>query len=182
MRITPEHAAKAVSDAAGEPVDPEHIHLMEPSELPGTIVVSQHWTTHSAILRGVFVDGEFGSAEDQLGKALARAGWAEADETQRGKLALAWVEHVLYGYSGHVLREASHVFGKKGRPKFSPPATAARADGSIRVSLWLREVEAGKSGTKAFWQAEVVVASDGGALTARSLHRFEVSNRELFRR
>jgi len=84
-------------------------------------------------LEGAFVNSVYIEEGAELTqKALNGLGWKKANQVQREKLALTWIEKGLLAFST-VLYTKDKDF-KDG--EFQPPIVASKDDGEITVTLW----------------------------------------------
>lgn len=106
-------------------------------ELPKAVVVGSFAHDYGCSFQGVFLGlSYFEEGDARLSKsALDFLGWQGANQAERERLALLWVEKGLLAFLT-VLAERDADF-KDGQ--FQPPRVVSQENGEVVVTLWIRK-------------------------------------------
>lgn len=106
------------------------------SKLPGIVAVGGFAFDRGCRLEGVFINSQYVASDDNSmsRSALEALGWKTMNQSQREKLAEAWVENGLLGFLT-VISEKNEDFAGRA---FQSIQTVTRPDGDTAVTLWIR--------------------------------------------
>ena len=123
---------------AGESLDARCVRRVAEGPFAGAIVVGGFAHDRGCRASGVHMRCCFHAPETAAAAPLlAAAGWASADDTRRGELAIAFADHILHAFQDRFLRETNPHFAKA-QKRFAPPTVKSSGAG-VAVRGWLRE-------------------------------------------
>lgn len=139
------------------------------NSLPGIIVVGGFAFDYGCRLQGAFVNSSYLAADDEAFSrtALEALGWRIGNQSQREKIAQAWVAKGLMAFLTVVSVKdadfASH--------SFQLPQTSTGADHSVVVTLWVR-LPSGRVRGTTYELREYKFSTDGNFTGNTTLERF----------
>lgn len=122
---------------AGKPIDDRSKGcIRRDNRLPEIVLVGGFAFDYGCRLQGAFVKSQYLAVDDKVFSrtALEALGWKAAGQSQREKIAQAWVEKGLMTFLS-VVAVKDEDFANH---SFQTPQTRIHADGTIVVTLWVR--------------------------------------------
>lgn len=155
---------------AGKPLD-DHSKacIHRNASLPGMVVVGGFAFDYGCRLQGVFMNSRYLNADDKelSRRALEALGWKAGNQSQREKMAQAWVTNALIAF----LTVVSVKDPDFANHSFQPPQAVTRANGIIAVTLWVRLPTGRVRGTR-YELREFTFSRDGNFAADTTLENF----------
>ncbi len=120
---------------------------------------------------GAFVDSSYFEKTDAAlsQKALVALGWEKANQAEREKLGLLWVEKGLLAFFTVLQTKQKELENQD----FHPPKVVSMENGEIKVTLWIR-LPSGRSRKKGFQHLEYRFAKDGSYSGSSTLENLAI--------
>lgn len=157
-------------------IEKHEVCIERPAALKGIIIVGLFAHDRGCGFDSAFVNGKrYADEKPATIAALKSLGWLKLKKEEREILALDWTKNALLKFS-NPLEKATPDFNQSDTKKFDPPQSKTVEDGSIKVTLWVRQ-PAGMQPITYFDLLEYNFGPDGSFKEVKTINSFNRSQR-----
>jgi hypothetical protein len=153
-------------------VKADQVRVVRPASFPEVTLVGFLVGTNECLLGSAVIGNQPMTPAEASGVALRQRGWETADNKEKTRLSLLWVQEALLGFGETMLDKKPEGFG--GRDvRFKEPEVLCTMSGAVRVIVWLEEPPSGNN-SRHFRRNLYWFDKAGHMIRGRILERYEM--------
>lgn len=153
-------------------VTADQVRVLQCESFPEATLVGFLAGPNECLLGRVVIGGKALSPAEASGLLLRKRGWENADQNEKTRLAMLWIQDGLLAFGEKVLSKKPEGFGDK-EVKFREPDVQCAASGAVRVLVWIEE-PLGPSTTRHYRRNLYWFNKEGAVVRAKVMERYEL--------